>query len=125
MQDKMRVKPIIMHVVVKCLLCGYVNLRPVEKELYKFTMSRLTYKSDTLRPSDVRPYIIWDVPIWLDRDAEIRKAGFNPETDTAGVLQNSGWRDYPQYALVVTHDSNLAREDIAVSEQSVYSVDKN
>ena len=88
-------------------------------------MSKLTFKSDALRPTDVRPHVIWDVPIWLDRKAEIRAAGFNPEADVAGVLQSSDWRGYPQYALVVAHDSNLVDQDIAVSEQSVYSVDKN
>lgn len=90
--------------------------------MHKFLMSKLTFKLDKLRPSDVRPHVIWDVPIWLDRDVEIRKAGFEPQMHVAGVLQDSDWRGYPQYALVVGRDADFLDEDIAISEQSVYSV---
>ena len=85
-------------------------------------MSELTFKYDTLKPTDVQPNVnLVDVPAWIDGLDEIRKVGFDPDLCVAGILEDENWRGYPQHALVVYWAAKVS-DEIAVSEQSVYEV---
>jgi len=87
-------------------------------------MPVLTFKDDTLKPTDEQPNIDWNLPDWLDNDDTILRASFDPSMDIAGVLQEENWRGYRQHAVVVKHVAAPAAYGyaIAVSEQTIYDV---
>jgi hypothetical protein len=85
-------------------------------------MKKLTYKRHKLEQSDVVPCPQREVPIWIDKHSELRKNGFDPEKDRAGMFSES-WRGHPKFALVIAHSFDFPiGEEFVVSNESVYSV---